>query len=145
MTMGKIQTEATLYYVTIIMFHGKSQGPIRETTIHWKDMQLDHLMRWNWYFEYRAALLKVENPKKKVILKTGNYKADLRTRPQIAEKIKRDRIITCKRMVTRIQNAIQEYEREQALLLLPNFENPKYLRTIQKLEAYKTELKGLKS
>lgn len=37
------------------------------------DMKTEFLIRWRWYFEYRAALYKVKNPKHTVHIEFGRY------------------------------------------------------------------------
>lgn len=50
---------------------------------------------------------------------------------------------TCRSMVTKISNKIAAYERHQKTLLLPDYDNKKYLKLKEKLENYKNELKEL--
>jgi hypothetical protein len=44
-------------------------------------------------------------------------------------------------MITRITNAIERYKEAQKKLLIPDWENPKYLRTVEKLGEYKERLR----
>ena len=46
-------------------------------------------------------------------------------------------------MITKFKNAIQSYEEEQKTLIIPYFDNPKYLKLKDKLETYQSELNQL--
>ena len=99
--------------------------------------------KWNWYFEYRAALLQVRYPKSS-IEKTWGSKEITNASPIELRRYKiQTRITSVKRLVTRFQNAIDRYICEQKATLIPDFENKRYLRTIEKLEESKNELTDL--
>lgn len=51
--------------------------------------------------------------------------------------------ITYKRMITKITNAIKKFEADESTRLLPNWENPKYLRTKEKLKEYQERLDAI--
>ena len=54
-------------------------------------------------------------------------------------------ITTCKRMITKISNALHKYEEEQRKTLLPDFESERYTKTKNKLEEYKKRLNRAKN
>ena len=117
-------------------------GEIIET-MEWKNMRMDTVLKWEWYFKYRAALLQVKYPKYRVdFIKYSKEPVDL-TKEQIQLKQKKSRTTTCKRMITKINNKILQYEAEQNKTLLPDWENEHYLKAKRKLSNYKKELKCL--
>jgi len=46
-----------------ITFNEKGISSLRKTVYFRNDMRADFFQRWRWYFEYRAALLRVKYPK----------------------------------------------------------------------------------
>lgn len=71
----------------------------------WDNMPFEMLTRWKWYFEYRAALLKVEYPRIRVEVTTGfsEKKKDLAT-------VYKKRIISGKGEVTKWKNKLAAFE-----------------------------------
>lgn len=71
----------------------------------WDDMPFEMLKRWKWYFEYRAALLKVQYPRIRVELTTGvsEKKRDLAT-------VYKNRIISGKGEITKWKNKLAAFE-----------------------------------
>ncbi len=120
----------------------KIGGEVIET-LFWENMRFDFVCKWEWYFRYRSALLQIKYPKYKVNLIMYSHDPVGLTKEQIDNNLRKKRITTCKRMITRISNAILEYETEQEQTLLPNWENESYLKAKSKLSNYKAELETL--
>jgi len=131
------------YYALIKVYETpfRSAREIKALRLFWGDMNLDQFMKWKWYFEYRAALLKVEHPRKAVELDTGFLKVDLTKKDHSV--LRKKRITTVKRMITKISNALAAYEEEQSKLLLPDLQAEQYLLGKEKLERYIEELTEL--
>lgn len=83
---------------------GRAYGHI--DYLQWKDMSLQQVTKWRWYFDYRAALLKVKYPRSKVEFTVSQYEPNQKT---IADFLK-DKIKGKKRMITKLKNEIQRYE-----------------------------------
>lgn len=111
----------------------------------WRGMTLSHLMRWKWFFIYRAALLQIKYPRFEVELSSYSYQLDGRNKEEVLADMRKKRITTCKRMITKISNQLTRYEAEENKKLLPNFENPAYLKAKKKLSNYFRELKELEN
>src|SRR6218665_1290332 len=74
------------------------------------------------------------------------YWQSFKAPPEVNEdRIKRNRIKVCKRMVTLTKNKIALFEEEQNKSLFPMWSHPAYLRFKEKLEKYQTELDALSS
>lgn len=71
----------------------------------WDNMPFEMLQRWKWYFEYRAALLKVQYPRIRVEVTTGfsEKKKDLAT-------VLKNRITSGKGEVTKWKNKLAAFE-----------------------------------
>jgi hypothetical protein len=109
----------------------------------WKNYSIELFQRWKWYFKYRAALLQIKYPRYIVNQNWGAEKSTGLTKSQLEEKLNKNELTTAKRMVTKITNAIEKFEVEERKKLIPNWENPKYLRTKEKLIEYKNKLEKL--
>jgi len=129
------------FYRTIKVYD-KLGGNLIET-MSWENMKFELVMKWSWYFKYRAALLQIKYPKYLVELIQYDKEPEGRTKDQIEVDLMRKRITTCKRMITQTTNVIERYENNQQVLLIPDYENEKYLKLKIKLQGYKKELINL--
>lgn len=121
----------------------KSLGqPIIES-MQWTNLKLDFIFKWEWYFNYRAALLQIKYPKADVRIIKWQSDPIGRTKEQINVDLKKKRIVTCKRMITKLSNKINTYEKEQSSTLIPFLDNKNYLKAKTKKEEYKKELSSL--
>lgn len=127
-----------LFWYKILVFT-KPGGDLVEHKL-WKDLRFDIRMKYNWYFKYRAALLRVKYPKFYIDQRWGKEEINEMSPKQQIEYRDKRRKIAVKRKITRFRNAITVYETEEKLKLIPDFNNPKYLRTIEKLKEYENEL-----
>jgi hypothetical protein len=71
----------------------------------WDSMPFEMLQRWKWYFEYRAALLKVQYPRIRVEVTTGlsEKKKDMAT-------VYKNRITSAKSQLTKSKNKLAAFE-----------------------------------
>lgn len=106
----------------------------------WDNLRLEIILKWEWYFNYRAALLQIKYPRYRVEIKRGQRDPEGLTKVQIDNRVKKNRITTCKRMITKITNALKAYENEESSKLLPDWEFPAYIKSKKKLEHYQNEL-----
>lgn len=114
-------------------------------SIEWLNMTNEFVIRWGWYFKYRAALMQVKYPKGYIDFQAWTSEPDTRSLKRIEADRKKRRITTCKRMVTKLSNWINEYTEEEMQKLIPDFENENYLLVMKKLARYQEELKKLQS
>lgn len=112
-------------------------------SLSWKGMPFKMVQKWDWYFRYRAALMQVKYPRFRVDFVMTSRKAEGRSLKRIDIETREKRKIVVKRVVTKCRNAINKYLEEQHKTLIPNMENPKYLKTIDKLAKYTSELDQL--
>ena len=82
-----------LYWCKIRVFdeRGRAYG-VKECKV-WDDLQFNLLCKYRWYFDYRSALLKVQNPKCKVEIITGSKEPNRKT---IQDFLKDKIILKCK-------------------------------------------------
>lgn len=69
---SELPLDAKRYVVKITISMLKYHGIVEETVYYRRQMSLDLFIRWQWYFEYLAALVKVHNPHRRVELIAGN-------------------------------------------------------------------------
>jgi hypothetical protein len=104
---------------------------------HITGLRFETYMKWLWYFEYRAALYKVANPRHTVTLEPHQYEY-IPTEMVIAKKNK-DAIAGKKAQVTKwkklIDNAKKEWDE-----LFPIEDDPYYIMACEKLQRLETEL-----
>lgn len=109
--------------------------------LFWYNLPMAVIIKWSWYFKYREALLRVKYPRMNIVRRDW----DIEPEGNVAQNIRLSRIKkelkNARRMVTKISNAIEEYELEQSKTLIPHLSNPKYVRTKEKLIEY-TEMKN---
>ena len=121
----------------------KSLGKPVIESMKWENMSFIMVCKWEWYFRYRSALLQIKYPKYDVQLIKGSVEPVGKTKLELEEQLKKKRKITCKRMVTKFTNIINEYEKEQKQLLFPNYSNKNYLKIKRKKAEYLRELQQL--
>ena len=132
-----------MYYFSINLMTKKFGGESLKY-LRWEGYRLEWLTKWKWYFDYRAALLKVENPKYDVVCNWGKFETEVKEDQKVVtiRKLKKD-IVTAKRMKTKYFNAIEKYKLEQEKVLIPDWENIAYKKALDKLDFYTSKLKEL--
>lgn len=139
------------FYIKV--FSGRYSGDTIEY-LCWKGLTNDQFIKWSWYFEYRAALLRVKYPKNRI--DTGRIEEPLTPKVEkdlIAKKIKAQRS-----KVTKYENKLSTFKLEfeqyknnyQKLFPIEEEEEfNMYERSIQlaksKIEKAKAELKELEA
>lgn len=69
--IADLPLDAKCYVVKITISMLKYHGVGEEVVYYRRQMRLENLIRWRWYFEYLAALVKVHNPHRRVVLFAG--------------------------------------------------------------------------
>lgn len=130
----KEKVDHQLYGVSIIV---REKQQYRETIerISWRDLSLAQLTKWRWYFQYRAALLRVKYPRFHHELNEFRYQAE---GPKL-EQILRQRVATKKRMLSQFRNKIAS-ARSEWPEMFPIEDHPHYARIIEKERQYEEEL-----
>ena len=98
------------------------------------------IVKWSWYFEYRAALIKVVNPRFKVDLDIKGY--DYVEPKQEKEKKMRDKIKGKKATITKFENILKK-AKDEWNYLFPIEDDEHYIKAVDKLERLKCELRNL--
>lgn len=131
---------AIMYHYTIYLYTKKFGGKFVKK-LRWEGYTLEWSVKWRWYFEYRAALLKVQNPRYTVEQSWGTFVPKVVQDIRVVEikKLKKD-ITTAKRMRTKFFNAIKKYKIQELKTLIPNWENPDYLKANMKFSFYDNKL-----
>lgn len=137
-TNNKIETRI---YVKI-SFNEKGISALRKTVYFRNEMRVDFFVRWKWYFEYRAALLRVKHPKAFIELNHGPYEYVL-PEDKYREKIK-NQYLSDKRQLTKFKNKLNSI-RENWKELFPIEENPDWIKVTKKLEWYESQYENSKS
>jgi hypothetical protein len=122
-----------------ILFTPRYQA-LAEVVYFRNDMTVEFYQRWKWYFEYRAALIKVQNAKSIVTIQQGSYpyilpKDELIKKLESKIRSKKAKIVEFE---NKLQNAVNKWDE-----LYPIEQHPLWSRVIEKKSAYYSELKNL--
>jgi hypothetical protein len=120
--------------VAIYLHTGGGYGSGGKLIMEWKGFTAERYTRWAWYFEYRAALLKVAAPKQHVEIRKYRYldeDVEAAKKRVIARKLR-----AAKGKLTQWQNKLEEFKKDWNLLF--SYENePNYLAALAKIERQK--------
>lgn len=124
-----------------IRFHEDTKNITLSKVYYYRnDMDFQFFIRWKWYFEYRAALLRVQNPHGFIELSHGSYEYVL---PEDTYKKKvHNLLIAAKRKRTEFRNQIQ-YARDNWNELFPIEDHPKWVKVEEKLAYYEKRVVSL--
>ena len=119
-----------------ILFSEKGIAALAEVHYFRNEMNVEFFQRWKWYFEYRAALLRVNFPRAFVKFETGNYEYVL-PEDKYREKVK-NMYLSNKRQLTKFNNKLtQLYANWNELF--PIEENPDWVKITKKKEWYESQ------
>lgn len=114
-----------------------------------RDFPFDLFMKWKWYFDYRAALYKVQNPRHYVDMLTGKY--DYVPPFDVSVKTLKNKISGVKAMITkdggRLESAKQHLNNEVIkkgkgkLFFNPN-EDPEYIDAVTVIEKFSDKVEN---
>lgn len=133
------------FNVRITAHKNNSGGDIIES-IEWRNNTPQHHIRWYWYYRYRAALMQVKYPKDKIVFEQWETKPIGKTQKQMQIISLKNDIKTCRRMITKCNNGLERFEKQEKQKLLPDWENEGYIKVKEKRNSYQRKLdKALKS
>ena len=134
-------TKETRIFVKIL-FSESGKSALANVYYFRNEMRVDFFQRWKWYFEYRAALLRVKYPKGYIKLETGTYEYVL-PEDKYLEKV-RNSYLSDKRQLTKFKNQLNSICKNWNELF-PIEENPDWIRVTKKLEWYQSQYEKSKS
>lgn len=128
---------ALLHWVRITIHSAEYTGDIIKVLV-WRDLPWAVRVKWSWYFKYRAALEQVHHPRSRVNMTWGNSPAEGKT----LLLVKKERVTSRKREVTRISNAIKKHEEYMSTFLIWEKDQDKdYQKALAKLDRVQNELR----
>lgn len=105
-----------------------------------RDFPFETFMKWKWYFDYRAAMHKVKNPRHRVDLLTGSYNYVAPFESQV--RTLKNKITGKKRIISKFENQIRLVKNNWNELF-PIDDLPDYQKAIAKIDKTKKELYNL--
>jgi hypothetical protein len=97
---------------------------------NWDGFTAQMAIRWKWYIEYRAALVKVDHPRCFVEIREYRYEAD---KNKALKKVLENRLLAAKRKRTEWKNKLAIFV-EGWRELFPIEEDIRYQKAIEKIE-----------
>lgn len=134
-----IPAKQTRIFVKIL--HSRNHYKSLAEVVYFRnEMTVQFYQRWRWYFEYRAALLRVNNPKGYTEIQQGTYEYVLQE-DEIAKKLE-DKIRGKKAKITQVKNKVK------AIMagwneLWPIEENENYKQALIRISEMEAELDEL--
>lgn len=132
-----IDVNEVVHWVIITCHTKRGNGNLVEYC-KWAGMRFDQRCKWQWYFNYRSALLQVKYPKYHVEMRWGHESAVGKSKEQLLKNKK----IAKKRKITEYQNKLDNYVKKYTSLF-PIEKDEAYQLAVAKIEKYKTELKNI--
>ena len=128
------------FFVKIKYNKDSKYSTLSEVVYYKNDMTFEFFIRWQWYFKYREALLRVQNPHAFIELTHGGYEYIL---PEdIYIKKVHNLLIAAKRKRTEFKNQIDN-ARKYWNELFPIEEHPKWIKVQEKLRYYEERVISL--
>jgi hypothetical protein len=134
-----MDTYSHLYGFRIVVHDIRGQAYGYKNVLIWKGYRFHQFSKWKWYFMYRYGLELVKNPKHKVEFTTFKQELDERSKNRIELDRLKNKISSKRRLITRLKNAISEYEEEESKKMF-FVKTEKYINTNEKLEQEELEL-----
>lgn len=134
MNIGNIEYR---YWVVIKLMTKEHNGDIVQV-LRWDELTFAVRLKWDWYFRYRAALLKVQHPKMWVNFSDGNM--EYREIPQ--EELNRKRLIPKKAQLTKWRNLLRQAEQNWTSMF-PIEEDEDYIKALCKVKNLEKEIEEL--
>lgn len=125
-------TKRTEIRIFAKILHSKKQSRALAKVVYFRnEMTVEFFNRWRWFFEYRAALIRVQNPKAYTSFEYGPYDYQL---PEDVYKAKvKNQYFSDKRQLTKFKSKLTEIQQNWNELF-PLEEHPDYIRVQKKLE-----------
>jgi hypothetical protein len=124
-----------------ILFGESGKSALAKCVYFRNDMTVDFFQRWKWYFKYRAALLRVKNPKAYIDYVHGPYEYIL-PENQYKKKLENN-IKAAKSKLTEYSNKIARAKANWSEIF-PIEDHPGWKKTKEKKEYYELRLQILK-
>ena len=106
-------------------------------SLRWDQLTFPMAIKWRWYFEYRAALMKVQNPLYRVEFHWGKEMAATKS----LEQNRNNKIRACKAKITEMNNKLKAFLVDKSSKELFSYEDhPSVLKYQERLEKYKQKL-----
>ena len=121
-----------------ITFNEKGISALRKCVYFRNEMKVDFFQRWKWFFEYRAALLRVKYPKAFIEYTHSPYEYVL-PEEKYREKVK-NQYLSDKCQLTKFQNKLN-YVLANWNELFPIEENPNWKKIVEKMNYYQERLR----
>lgn len=102
----------------------------------WSGFSFDQFNRWRWYFDYRAALEKVKNPRFHIETTFGRNVKKI----EDLEKNKKNKIRACKAKITEMENKLKRVLAQESSELFSLAEHPLTVKFQKKLDDKRIEL-----
>ncbi len=118
---------------------GPSLGQL-SLVYHRDTMTFDFFKKWRWYFEYRQALYKIQNPRHITEITWGSYESKT-ANEEINEKLK-NAITGAKAQITKWENLVDQAKKNWNELF-PIEDDAMYIKAIQKIDNAKCKLQSL--
>lgn len=134
-----LNLEFTEHWVTIQT--KTCQGGDVIETIQWKGLPFKVRMKFDWYFKYREALLRVKHPKAHTELRWGH---NVISDTEKLENWRKNKIIAKKRTLTKYENAMSA-ARATWNELFPIETDADYIKCMAKIEKTKAELEWMET
>lgn len=104
----------------------------------WQGYKFEQFIKWQWYFEYRAALLRVKYPKNHIYSMQFDEPLTKKTSLEILN----SNISSQRGQVTKIKNAIYDFQKNWDELF-PIESHPLYTKALKKLNEAENKLESL--
>lgn len=130
----------TRIFVKILHNCANRYKALAEVAYFKNEMTVPFYERWRWYFEYRAAILRVKYPKAYTELIQGTH--EYTPKLHELEKKMQDKIRAKKGQITRFKSELKRVESEWREIW-PIEENERYQNTLNKLAQLESELQVL--
>lgn len=106
-----------------------SQRALAQTVYFTKDLPINLRIKYDWYFKYREALVRIQNPKNYTEITFVAYDAPKETIDQIELKRSKDKLRAAKAKLTKIENRMKLFKSEYNSLF-PIQEDPIYIELL---------------
>lgn len=134
---SKVQDNSTvLYYFRIEVYES---GSIQVEQLFWNDLPYYIRTKYDWYFEYRAALLRIKYPRYRHVIIMGSYRKETKDIVKIKE-------TQLKKAITRVSFMERNLELYRLMYceLFPIEDDPNYKKALQVLDNKRENVNKIK-
>lgn len=104
-------------------------------SLRWGDMDFHLMMKYQWYYEYRYALLRIKYPKNHI--RKGSFSRDLK--PYEEYELWKNAVIGKKRTISKYKNKLQ-LARDTWSSMFPIEDDELYQKAVAKIQRLEAEL-----